>query len=282
MPPPIAALLVTFALLLAAPRAGAQIASAELYFAGFGGVSASDQGLPLVTEQFNVPPYTEDIFLTSDSFPWDLSVTRGGGSASSRGTITWRTNLAEIELRGIEMRSRSTASLPATALHGFDAVVSVSFQVETETVLRVAGRVSSSRALDAPEVVSCQWGGTILAGDTRATPLAPGTYPFDEERSALPGETYTVMCAAATSGGMNDDSTLAFDLTVSDPLPEPDGALSGLAALGALGLLRPGAGARSRRRARSPSAHTPESPPSTPAGTRPGSRTRARPQPRPR
>jgi hypothetical protein len=130
----------------------------------------------------------------------------------------------------------ASASSPAASTAGFDAILSSSFQVVERTCFSPAGHVTTGRDLDNPEVVACQYDGTVLVGDSRAAPLAAGIHAFDDEREVFPGETAVVECAAATSGGQSDTDSLSFEFAVNDldHVPEPGPAACMLAAACAL------------------------------------------------
>ena len=93
------------------------------------------------------------------------------------------------------------------------------------------------RALDGPEVVACQYNGVVLAGDSRAEPLAPGVYPIDAERTLYPGEVGSLECAAASSGGQSDSNTLEWQVAV-EGLPEAESGTGMLAAGGTLAAIK--------------------------------------------
>lgn len=229
---------------VAAPRAGAQLSSAELFVDIDAGVSATDMNIPTDGDSFSDGPRTSDIFLGSGSIPWDVQAAAGAGSATSVGQIQYlATTTSQIYARG-DFEFITSVGGDAAALGGFDAGVSIRFQVAIETPYTITGFVSTAQALDGPQVVSCQINGTILAGDTRATPLAAGTYLIDAQRTLFPGETAVLECSAAASGGQNDANTLAWEVTVNG-LPEPGPALATLTGVGTIAAL-----ARRRRPAR--------------------------------
>ena len=232
------------ALGVAAPGAEAQLSSAELFVDIDAGVSATDMNIPTDTDTFSNGPITSDIFLGSGSIPWNLQAADGAGAATTVGQVQYlATTTSQIFARG-DFEFLTSAGGDAAALGGFDAVVSIRFQVAVETPYTVTGFVSTAQALDAPQVVSCQINGTILAGDTRATPLAAGTYLIDAQRTLFPGETAVLECSAAASGGQNASNTLAWEVTVNG-LPEPESALATLTSVGAIAAL-----ARRRRPSR--------------------------------
>jgi hypothetical protein len=109
----------------------------------------------------------------------------------------------------------------------------IRFQVAVQISYTISGFVSTAQALDAAEVAGCQINGTILAGDTRATPLAAGTYRIQAERTLFPAETAVLECSAAASGGQNDSDALAWELTVNG-LPEPESALATRTSVGTI------------------------------------------------
>lgn len=230
---PLAALVL--GLLLMAPGAEAQLASAELYVNVDAGVSASDFEHPLVSDSFSDGPRSDDIFLGSGTIPWNLHVTSGGGDASTSGQIVYLAATSQLFSTG-NFTMHAAAGEDASALAGFDAVISIAFQVAVQTTFTIGGYVSASRDLAASEVISCQYNGVILAGDTRATPLPAGVYGIDVERTLYPGETGTLQCSAASSGGQSDTSTLAWDVAI-EGLPEPDAAFGSLASVGVLAVL---------------------------------------------
>ncbi len=221
---------------LGAMPASAQLSSAELFVNIDAGVSASDMNSPLVSDSFSDGPRTFDVFLASGNIPWDLQVESGGGEAETEGQIEYlATTTSQIFARG-DFTMRAAAASPASALAGFDAVMSISFEVETQTTLSLTGFVSTGRELSNPEVVVCQFNGQVLAGDSRATPLAAGTFTFDVERGLFPEETAVIECSAASSGGQANSNTLAWEVTVNG-LPEPETTLGTLVGVGALGAL---------------------------------------------
>lgn len=228
----------TVAAAFAAERAGAEISAATLYRIESSGAGASAPDFPYQSETSSLGPITTDVYGQSGSDPLDVSVVRGSAYASATGSVSYRTNLVEVRLDSSPLEMRTQAEPPESALASLDAVLQISFQVDVPTTFAIVGHVSSLRDLAVPEVVACQWNGVVLAGDTRATPLAAGTYPFTEERTVYPLETAVVECAAATSGGMTDRSALSFELVARDvSAPEPDAGLATLAALGTLGAL---------------------------------------------
>ena len=221
---------------LLAPSAEAQLSSAEMFVNVHAGVSAVDMDVPQSNDSFQDGPRTLDILLDSGSIPWDVQAAAGGGAATSDGLLRYlATTTSQIYSHG-DFSMLSSAEFPAAALAGFDAVMSISFQVATQTTFTITGFVSTGRALDDPEVVNCQYNGVVLAGDTRATPLAAGTYVFQEEHTLYPLETGVLGCSAASSGGMSDSNALTWDVAVND-LPEPGTAAGTLAAVAALGAL---------------------------------------------
>lgn len=235
------------AAVLAAPRADAQLTSAELYVNVDAGASAFDEGVPSDVQSFSDGPRTEDVFLLGGTIPWHLQAVAGGGSASTMGEIVYlATNTSQIFTRG-DFTMGAAAAAPAAALAGFDVVLSISFQVENATTYTLSGYVQTGRELDGPEIVACQIDGVVLAGDSRATPLPAGTYAIDAQRTLYPGETAVLQCAAASSGGSGDSNALAWEVAV-EGLPEPGAAASTLLCVGSLaavGRIRRGA----RRRA---------------------------------
>jgi hypothetical protein len=225
------------ALAFAAPRADAQLTSASLSADLNGGVSASQEGFPLDSKSFLPPLISEDIFLESDTIPWDLFAVSGGGEATSTGEFTYlATNTSQIFTRG-EFFMEALAAAPAASSASFDASMSIHFQVAVQTTFTITGFVSTTRALDEPEVVGCQYNGVVLAGDTRATPLDAGTYTFQVERTLFPFESGSLDCAAASSGAIADSNRLIWEVVVSG-LPEPGALLASLTAVGALTGLR--------------------------------------------
>jgi hypothetical protein len=223
------AAIAAFGLAIAALPAHAQLTSAELSLNIDAGVSADDVEFPFETQSFSDGPRNEDIFLESATIPWDIFVASGGAQSGSTGQLTYlATNTSQIFTRG-EFDFSALAAPPASAIAGFDAVLSIDFQVAVTTTFTITGHVSTVRALDAPEVISCQYNGVVLAGDSRATPLTAGTYVIDAERTLYPDETGSLECAAASSGALTDGNTLVWEVAVNG-LPEPGSALASIAA----------------------------------------------------
>lgn len=212
----VAGLVAVTALLVGGARpAGAQLASAELFVNVTAGASATDMNLPTDTESFSDGPRTTDIFLGSGTIPFDLQAISGGGRADADGQINYlATTSSQISASG-NFVFMASAAAPAAALAGFDAVFKITFTVAATTPYTLTGHVSTGRALSAPEVVACQVNGTVLAGDSRATPLAPGTYPFLAERVASAGEPIFIECDAASSGGTSDVNTVTWEFTAN-------------------------------------------------------------------
>lgn len=230
-------LLISHELLHATP-AGADLTSAELYVVVDGYARAGDAEHPYQEATFNDGPRSEDVFLDSGAIPWDLDLTVGGAEAESKGRIEYLAAASHILMTG-EFQMRTAVFPEASAIADFDAVAKIDFHVDTITTLRIRGHVSASVALDEPEVVSCQWGGTILAGDTRATALDAGVYYFDVERTLYPypAEIGSIQCAAAAGGGTLDSNTLEYEILV-EGLPEAESSVGMLAAVAALTTLR--------------------------------------------
>lgn len=233
-------LLVSFgamALVCAAPRAGAQLTSASLFADLNGGVMASAEGFPLDSKSYLPPLISEDIFLESDTITWDLFAVSGGAEATSTGEFTYlATNTSQIFTRG-EFFMEALAAPPLAGIASFDAAMSIDFAVAVQTTFTITGFVSTTRALDGPEVVSCQYNGVVLAGDTRATLLDAGTYMFQVERTLFPFESGSLDCSAASSGAAADSNRLIWEVVVSG-LPEPGALLASLAGVGALAAIR--------------------------------------------
>jgi hypothetical protein len=218
---------------LGAPRTEAQLVSADLYRDIHAGISASNAPeFPLQQDAFDIAPISSSIFPSSGTIPWNLYLNVGGAEASTDGNIVYLAASSQIYTTG-NFTMFAGADLPQTAVSDFDAVISISFQVATQTTFTLSGSVSTERALRDEEVVACQYNGVVLAGDSRATPLAPGTYTFDVEHTLYPEETGVLQCAAASSGGMSDANTLTWDVAVNG-LPEPGTAAGTLAAVAAL------------------------------------------------
>jgi len=224
--------------LLPVTPARADLTSAELYVVVDGYARAGDAEHPYQEATFSDGPRFEDVFLDSGAIPWNLDLTVGGAEAESKGRIEYLAAASHILMTGqFEMR---TAVFPeASAIADFDAVAKIDFHVDSISTLRIRGHVSASVALDEPEVVSCQWGGTILAGDDRATPLAAGVYYFDVERTLYPypAEIGSIQCSAAAGGGTLDSNTLDYEILV-EGLPEAESSAGMLAMGGALAALR--------------------------------------------
>ncbi|HEV7735351.1 MAG TPA: hypothetical protein VGR62_24475 [Candidatus Binatia bacterium] len=207
---------VVLAILLATavPRAEAQLATAELFVDIDAGAQATDEGPISDAETFTDGPRTTDVFLGSGSIPWDLQAIAGGGKGDADGQVNYLAAASQIILGGT-FTIQSAAAAPAAALAGFDAVAKITFEVSAETPYTITGSVSTGRALSEAEVVACQINGTVLAGDSRATTLAPGVYPILREGVAFPGESLAVECSAASSGGTADANTVTFDLQLN-------------------------------------------------------------------
>ncbi len=199
---------------IAVPRAEAQLASAELYVDIDAGAQATDEGPVTDAETFTDGPRTADVFLGSGSIPWDLQAIAGGGTGDADGQVNYLAAASQIVLGGT-FAIKSAATAPAAALAGFDAVAKITFQVSEETPYTITGSVSTGRELSEAEVVACQINGTVLAGDSRATTLAPGSYPILREGVVFPGESFAVECSAASSGGTADENTVTFDLQLN-------------------------------------------------------------------
>jgi hypothetical protein len=201
--------------LLIASRAGAQLASAELFVNIHANSSAVDeQGHSDTPTPFADGPRTANVLGGSGNIPWSLQSVVTGAEAESNGHVNYLATSQQIVIGGM-FRIELASTAPATAGAGFDAIAKISFTVSEETPYSIGGGVSATRALRDDEVVACQINGTVLAGDTRATPLAAGAYGIAYQSVAFPGETIDLECSAAASGGTADANSVAFDVTLN-------------------------------------------------------------------
>jgi hypothetical protein len=195
-------------------RADAQLATAELFVNIDAGTNATDAEGNDDPQAYGQGPQTTNVFLGSGSFPWLLQSVVTGANAKSQGQVDYLAAATQVRLAG-NFHNEMASAAPAAAAGGFDAVVKITFTVAEQTPFAIAGGVSTGRALSGPEVVTCQLNGTVLAGDTRATPLDAGDYPIVYDSVAFPGETFALECAARSDGGGADASTVGFDATLT-------------------------------------------------------------------
>lgn len=227
-------LLVAF-VLVASPRAHAQLSAAEMFVNIQAGVMAVGDEEPLHSDSFAEGPRNEDIFLKSGTIPFDLFVASGGQAQSEGQLVYLATNTSEILTTG-DYSIHAFATSPDSAIASFDAIFAVDFEVAVQATFTIDGYVSTTRDLSSSEIAACQYNGVILAGDTRATPLPAGTYPFHVERTLYPGEVGSLQCAAAASGATADSATVTWHAAV-EGLPEPGATLASLAGLGSVAVL---------------------------------------------
>jgi hypothetical protein len=201
-------------LALAVPRAHAQLATAELYVNIHAATHATDDTPTTDNQTYDHGPTTTDAFLGSGSFPWLLQSVVSDAMAKSQGQVDWLAAATQLRLAG-NFHNEIESAAPSAASGGFDAIAKLTFTVTQQTPFSIAGGVSTGRALSASEVVACQINGTVLAGDTRATPLAAGDYPIVHQGTIYPGETFSLECAARSDGGTSDASTVGFDATLT-------------------------------------------------------------------
>lgn len=204
------------ALLLAVTvtRAEAQLASAELFVDINAGTNATNDVPVSDPQSYGVGPQSSNAFLGSGSFPWLLQSVVTGANAKSEGQLDWLATSTQVRLAG-NFHNLIAATAPAAALGGFDAVAKITFTVTEQTPFSIAGSVTTGRELSGPEVVACQINGTVLAGDTRATPLAAGSYAIVYDGVIYPGESFALECAAKSDGGSADTNTVTFDATLT-------------------------------------------------------------------
>lgn len=195
-------------------RAHAQLATAELYVDIHAATHANDDTPTTDNQTYDRGPETTNGFLGSGTFPWLLQSVVTGASAKSQGQVDWLTAATQVRLAG-SFHNEIESAAPSAASGGFDAVAKITFTVAEQTPFTIAGGVMTGRALDDAEVVACQINGTVLAGDSRATPLAAGSYGITYQSVAYPGESFALECAANSSGGTGDASTVTFEATVT-------------------------------------------------------------------
>ncbi len=201
-------------LAVAVPRAHAQLATAELYANIHAGTHATDDTPTTDNQTYDHGPATTNGFLGSGSFPWLLQSVVSDAMAKSQGQVDWLAAATQLRLAG-NFHNEIESAAPSAASGGFDAVIKLTFTVTEQTPFSIAGGVSTGRALSDSEVVACQINGTVLAGDSRATPLPAGDYAIDYQGVIYPGETFALECAARSDGGTNDASTVGFDATLT-------------------------------------------------------------------
>jgi hypothetical protein len=201
-------------LALAVPRAYAQLASAELFVDIHAATHATDDTPKTDNQTYDHGPTTTDGLLGSGSFPWMLQSVVTDASAKSTGQVDWLAAATQLRLAA-NVHNEIESAAPSAASGGFDAVIKLTFTVSEQTPFTIAGGVSTGRALSDSEVVACQINGTVLAGDSRATPLPAGDYPIDHQGVISPGESFSLECAARSDGGTADASTVGFDATVT-------------------------------------------------------------------
>jgi hypothetical protein len=198
----------------AVPRAHAQLATAELFANIHAGTNATDDTPTSDPQAYDHGPTTTDAFLGSGSFPWLLQSVVTGASAKSTGQVDWLAAATQVRLAGT-FQNDIESTAPSAAAGGFDAIAKITFTVTEQTPYTISGGVHTNRALDEAEVVACQINGRVLAGDSRATPLAAGSYGIAYESVAYPGESLALECAAKSNGGTADANTVTFEATVT-------------------------------------------------------------------
>lgn len=198
--PAIGMLLVAVVALGAGP-AGAQLVDATLFKNITAGAGAFDDNGPGDNESYANGPSNDPIPFGAQVIAINLVATDGGAQSSVHGQISYQVLSSELTAKGfVRHYSKATGEL-ASALAGFDAVMSFRFDASEQSEYRIFGWVKSDRDLSEPELIACQRNGIVLAGDTRATLYPLGLQQFEDVRTIFPNEPVTIECGAVASGG---------------------------------------------------------------------------------
>lgn len=212
-------LLMALCLFLHPADTTAQVASAELFINATAGTNASDENVPSDPQSFHDGPRTTDITLLSDGIPILLQSHAGGADGKVQGQINYLAAATQITTSGTFHVQVGALGEAAAALANVDATLEITFQTAVDTPYHISGHVKSAIDLSNSEVVTCQVNGTVLAGDTRATPLMAGVYPFTRDGTAAANEPISVECAAAWGAGATStvgfSNDLEWELTVN-------------------------------------------------------------------
>jgi hypothetical protein len=170
----------------------------KLITAGAGAIDGSGPG---DSKNYTNGPSNDPIPLGAQVISINLVATDGGAQSSVHGQISYQVLSSELTAKGfVRHYSKATGEL-ASALAGFDAVVSYRFDASEQSEYRIVGWLKSDRDLSESELIACQRNGVLLAGDTRATTYPLGLQLFEEVRTIFPNDPVTIECGAVASGG---------------------------------------------------------------------------------
>lgn len=211
-----AALLLT----LCAAEARAQVTSVEVYRDVDAGAAASDQNVGGANDPFQFGPNTTVVLSGGGNTTFDVNMDKGGGHSEAHGLIQYLVSQSEITASGKFTEFTSVID-QASASAGIDATISLKFSVAEKASYRIWGWIQTPKALTDPELLACLRNGVVLAGDSRATPLASGVYMFDQDREIFPEDPVTIECGAACSAaqGQSDDISWRFIIRFTDAGP---------------------------------------------------------------
>ena len=136
---------------------------------------------------FALPAESTPILSNGGDVPFDLSAASGGASAFASGRVQYLVSGNAVSLSGT-FHEQTDGTGTAVGRAGIDLVFKISWRATQRVSYRVSGYVQTSKTLEyLTDFLSCQYGGTVLAGLPNL--VVGGPTNFERTSEIFPGET---------------------------------------------------------------------------------------------